>query len=269
MTAPIVHPEARPPHIHTLINGVDRYNPSNCHLLEDYLGVQLKNDTYDVLSNLALLKLYQFNPALLSPSSVLSILFISLSHAPFAPDFDLAWALLGDSFVNGADLPPAPPTSDDEDDEEDGQTPARPPQEPNGERETAQHLQQLSQRLHARQFKAFWQGLHSKNELPQAANDQLQDLLSSANGFEHRVRDSIANEVEQSFRTVSRKTLASFLGVETDSSVIDNLAKSHNWTVEGAQIKLGKNESNAPTSTVTNEKITIDQLSRLLGRTQA
>ncbi|KAK4049591.1 hypothetical protein OIV83_004089 [Microbotryomycetes sp. JL201] len=264
MTAPIVHPEARPPHIHTLINGVDRYNPSNCHLLEDYLSVQMKNNSYDLMSNLALLKLYQFNPALLSPSSVLSVLFISLSHAPFSPDFALAWALLGDSFVNGADLPPPQPTSDDEDDDEDER--ARQPQQPNGERETAQHLQQLSQHLHARQFKAFWQALRSP---PQKATDQLADLTASASGFESTLRSNIAKEVEQSFRSLSRQTLASFLGVQADSNVIQDLATSQNWSIEADQVKLGKNESNAPTSTVTNEKITIDQLSRLLGRTQA
>lgn len=71
----------RPSHIETLISGVDRYNPSSeqprlrqggagpritlanhtgpadVHLLEDYLQQQLANDQYDLLANLALLKL--------------------------------------------------------------------------------------------------------------------------------------------------------------------------------------------------------------------
>ncbi|KAK4047511.1 hypothetical protein OIO90_006153 [Microbotryomycetes sp. JL221] len=256
MTAPVVRPESRPPHIDTLINGVDRYNPSNCHLLEDYLSSQLKNDGYDLLSNLALLKLYQFNPSLLSPASVLSSLFITLSHAPFSPDFNLAWSLLGDSFVNGAALPPPPPTSDDEDDDEED-TRVRAPAEPHGERETAQHLQRLSQHLQARQFKAFWQAL--RQPTPAQAQEQVAELVSSANRFERRIRDNIATEVEQSFRSVSRKTLESFLGLEAGSSVIDELVTSHKWTVEGGEVKFPKNESNSPASTVTNEKITIDR----------
>ena len=40
-----------------------RYNPNNCSALEDYLEMQCSDHGYDLEANLALLKLYQFNPS--------------------------------------------------------------------------------------------------------------------------------------------------------------------------------------------------------------
>lgn len=48
----------RPQNIQTLIDSVERYNPENVPVLEDYLSQQCSNDTYDLEANLALLKLY-------------------------------------------------------------------------------------------------------------------------------------------------------------------------------------------------------------------
>ena len=51
-------PPSRPEPIEALLNGVDRYNPQNASLLEDYLyHEQIESGTYDCLANLALLKL--------------------------------------------------------------------------------------------------------------------------------------------------------------------------------------------------------------------
>ncbi|ORY78019.1 armadillo-type protein [Leucosporidium creatinivorum] len=258
------HPSERPAHIATLIDGVDRYNPSNCHLLEEYLQLQLSSDSYDLLANLALLKLYQFNPTLLSPSATLSILFLSLSHAPFNSDFTLAWSLLSDSFVAGAALPPAQPTSDD--DEEDDVVPAQ----DNGEKLVAERLRALSGFLQARQFRAFWKTLRQGEEGEDSkVKAGVHELLGQAKGFEERVRQSISQEVGATFKGVQRKTIESFLGLEAGSPALQPLADKYGWTLTNDEVKLPKNDSNSPTSSVTNEKISIDQLSRLLGRTQA
>jgi translation initiation factor 3 subunit K len=50
-------PPTRSDDIQLLIDGVDRYNPDNAQLLEEYLMQQLQNDEYDLMANLALLKL--------------------------------------------------------------------------------------------------------------------------------------------------------------------------------------------------------------------
>lgn len=50
-------PVTRPDIIQSLIDGVDRYNPDNISILEEYLGQQLQNEEYDLMANLAILKL--------------------------------------------------------------------------------------------------------------------------------------------------------------------------------------------------------------------
>ncbi|POY76484.1 hypothetical protein BMF94_0685 [Rhodotorula taiwanensis] len=256
----------RPAHIETLISGVDRYNPSNVHLLEDYLQQQLANDQYDLLANLALLKLYQFNPAILSPSATLSVLFLSLVNAPFSPDFSLAWALLSDSFVVGAALPPAAPDSDDDEDDE---QPAR-PATPQGEKETALRLFELSKSLQARKMRGFWslfkEGVKGA-EREEQVQRRIEGLVEAAKGCEDRLRTNFAQEVERSFRSIKRATLQGFLGFQ-DASKLDQFASARGWTVRGEDVQLPANDSNTPKAQVTHERIEIEQLTRLVGRTQ-
>ena len=56
-TAEWTNPSTRPEIIENLVSGVDRYNPSNVSILEDYLYSQIRNNEYDCLANLAILKL--------------------------------------------------------------------------------------------------------------------------------------------------------------------------------------------------------------------
>uniref|UniRef100_A0A2K5YBP5 Uncharacterized protein n=1 Tax=Mandrillus leucophaeus TaxID=9568 RepID=A0A2K5YBP5_MANLE len=46
-----------------LVKGIDRYNPENLTTLEHYVKTQAKENAYGLETNLAILKLYQFNPA--------------------------------------------------------------------------------------------------------------------------------------------------------------------------------------------------------------
>jgi translation initiation factor 3 subunit K len=75
-TSEWVTPQTRPELIESLVSGVglceskallqrttshfllDRYNPSNVGILEDYLYHQIRSREYDCLANLAILKLY-------------------------------------------------------------------------------------------------------------------------------------------------------------------------------------------------------------------
>ncbi|KAI5478142.1 translation initiation factor eIF-3 subunit 12 [Pseudohyphozyma bogoriensis] len=244
MTASTTAPADRPAHIHTLINSVD------CHLLEDYLQDQLSSSSYDLLSNLALLKLYQFNPSLLSPTASLQILFLALAHAPFSPDFSLAWSLLSDSFIVGAALP-LPPL-DDDDDEDD-----RREVQPRGEKETAEKLKTLSGLLQARKFKAFWAALRTDEDKQVA--ELVDELVKSASGFEGVLRSNIAKEVEASFKGIARKTLESFLGLEPNADAVLPIIEANKWTLDGAVVHIPANESNAPTSTLQREHIEIQR----------
>jgi translation initiation factor 3 subunit K len=46
----------RPDKIQTLIDGVERYNPENVTDLEQYLDTQCQSGSYDLMANLAILK---------------------------------------------------------------------------------------------------------------------------------------------------------------------------------------------------------------------
>lgn len=50
-------PVQRPDNIATMINGVERYNPENVEVLEEYLSKQCESGEYDLEANLAILKL--------------------------------------------------------------------------------------------------------------------------------------------------------------------------------------------------------------------
>ncbi|KAF7339721.1 Eukaryotic translation initiation factor 3 subunit K [Mycena sanguinolenta] len=75
-----VSPPTRTELIEDLVSGVDRYNPSNVSILEDYLYHQIRSQEYDCLANLAILKLR------------------SPRHR--SPDFNLCISLLDERSIN-------------------------------------------------------------------------------------------------------------------------------------------------------------------------
>ncbi|KAF8947553.1 hypothetical protein BGZ47_008698 [Haplosporangium gracile] len=91
-------PSNRPEVIQSLIDGVDRYNPDNVSILEEYLATQCSNREVDVMANLAILKLYQFNPHLINDQVVNNILVKALTTLP-EPDFNLCLYLLNEQMV--------------------------------------------------------------------------------------------------------------------------------------------------------------------------
>lgn len=195
---------------------------SDCHLLDSYLLQQLQTTSYDLLANLAQLKLYQFNPELSSTSSTLEILFKALVHEPFGPDFALGWSLVGDSFVVGAALPPKELGSDDDEETDEPRAPAA----PDGEREIAARLQHLSALLHGRKFRLFWSALREgvATEDPtveKKVREGISALEVSAVGFEKVLRENIALEIEASFKGLQLSTLETFLGLARSLLAVD------------------------------------------------
>lgn len=79
-------------HFHNL-NLFTRYNPDHLNILEAYVTSQAKNNTYDLEANLAVLKLYQFNPNKLNYNITHLILLKALTNFPHT-DFTLCKCLL-------------------------------------------------------------------------------------------------------------------------------------------------------------------------------
>ncbi|KAI8911213.1 armadillo-type protein [Powellomyces hirtus] len=113
-------PHNRPEDIHRIVETVDRYNPQNIPILEAYVEQQLTSadyaattpstssttatttsTTYDRDACLAVLKLYQFNPAFSSNKVVCSILQLALGALPDA-DFGLCLYMLNEDVLKDA-----------------------------------------------------------------------------------------------------------------------------------------------------------------------
>jgi len=79
--------------LETSLQGIERYNPNNIGTIQHYVDVQVAENGYDLEANLALLKLYQFNPTELSMEYVCKVLLKSLANLPHS-DFLLCKSLL-------------------------------------------------------------------------------------------------------------------------------------------------------------------------------
>lgn len=76
-----------------LLRGIDRYNPENLATLERYVETQARENSYDLEANLAVLKLYQFNPAYFQTQVTSQILLKALTNLPHT-DFTLCKCMI-------------------------------------------------------------------------------------------------------------------------------------------------------------------------------
>lgn len=81
------------------LRGIERYNPDNINILQHYVDLQVSENGYDLEANLALLKLYQFNPMLFNHGPVCKILLKALTNLPHS-DFNLCKSLLSLEVLN-------------------------------------------------------------------------------------------------------------------------------------------------------------------------
>ncbi|ELK26077.1 PREDICTED: eukaryotic translation initiation factor 3 subunit K [Myotis davidii] len=76
-----------------LLKGIDRYNPESLATLECYVETQAKENAYDLKANLAVLKLYQFNPSFFQTMVTAQILLKALTNMPHT-DFTLCKCMI-------------------------------------------------------------------------------------------------------------------------------------------------------------------------------
>ncbi|KAJ3540518.1 hypothetical protein NMY22_g4261 [Coprinellus aureogranulatus] len=232
MAAQWTKPSTRPDPIEDLVSGVDRYNPSNVGILEDYLYHQIRSEEYDLLANLAILKLYQFNPDLYNPDVVINILLKALAASPL-PDFNLCTSLF---WTNGRRqarwTSPIP-----------FHTPFP----------SSKPLQSL---LYRCRFPAFWQTYHSEEF------ETLRDNYTvEVAGFENSIRQVAIRAVTATFTHVSSQRLGSYLNLQ--GADLANYVKQLGWTVDPAtgNITVPPNPDNQIEATVVQEQIKLPPLS--------
>ncbi|KAK0481896.1 initiation factor 3 [Armillaria novae-zelandiae] len=227
-------PPTRPENIDYLVSGVDRYNPSNVTILEDYLYQQIRNQEYDCLANLAILKLYQFNPDLYNPDVIINILMKSLTASPL-PDFNLCLSLLEDKPVNATLDEPDP-------------LPALLP-----------IIQGLHELLDRCRFPKFWAVYHS-NELENLRDNYTVEYV----GFEDAVREVVVRAVKATFTRIGTERLGQYLDLE--GSELQTYVENLGWSVDeaGTVVNIPPNPDNQIEATVVQENIKLPQLIKVI-----
>ncbi|KAI4188785.1 MAG: hypothetical protein L6R41_001905, partial [Letrouitia leprolyta] len=236
----------RPENIDRILNSLDRYNPETTTVLQDYVTQQCEDRSYDCYANLALLKLYQFNPHLLREETVTNILTKALTVFP-TPDFSLCLHLLPSYILGvGSSNPshnhnitnPAP-----------GDAPLP---------EAVQKLTTLNTLLSSAQYTKFWSTLNS--------DDLYADLIADVAGFEELMRVRIAVTVGQSCREVERGVLEGWLGI--GSKGFEHFVREVcGWGVDDVSVDGGGgkgkvvipvNKENEARGTVVREEVRFD-----------
>jgi len=225
-------PPTRTELIENLVSGVDRYNPTNVGILEDYLYHQIRSEEYDCLANLAILKLYQFNPDLFNPDVVVNILLKALTAEPF-PDFNLCISLLDDR---------PPPVNTDEPDP----LPTLLPM-----------LTNLYDLLHQCRFPAFWTFYKS---------EQLESLRENYTiecvGFEDAIREVAARAVKATFTRIGLERLGTY--VDLSGPELDAWVAEQGWSVDGGVVGIPPNPDNQIESVVIRENVKLPQLAKVI-----
>jgi len=233
-TSEWVTPPTRPELIESLVSGVDRYNPSNIGILEDYLYHQIRTREYDCLANLAILKLYQFNPDLYNPDVVVNILVKALASVPF-PDFNLSVALLDDRSSNANVEEPDP-------------LPALLP-----------YLVNMHSLLQQCRFPAFWT-LYRSDALESLRDNYTVEVV----GFEDSIREVAVRAVKATFQSIGSTRLGSYLDLEGEE--LEEYIARLRWKLDSATgvVELPPNPDNQIASTVVQEDIKLQQLNKVI-----
>ncbi|SNX87575.1 Eukaryotic translation initiation factor 3 subunit K [Melanopsichium pennsylvanicum] len=264
-----VSPSSRPEHIEQLISGVDRYNPQNLDVLHDYLAQQLDDGSYDLLANLAILKLYQFNPADFNYVVVVNILLKALVAAPL-PDFNLCVSLLGE-----APLPTIPVKAEkevktdddaaalsDDDEEEVVEKPKDVASAGHITDPLIVRLSQLSTLLFQARFREFWSTLASQEY------SDVREYAAKISEFENAARKVALNSVKGSFTSISEKRIGSYLNLE-GKQLEDFINAQPGWKLSNGNVSVPANPDNEIKATVIREEITLDQMHKFLSQAQS
>ncbi|KAJ5888473.1 Winged helix-turn-helix transcription repressor DNA-binding [Penicillium taxi] len=232
--------ETRPAHIDAILNGLDRYNPETTTVFQDYVAQQCEDRTFDCYANLALLKLFQFNPHLLQPDTATNILAKALTVFP-SPAFSLCLSLLPahtQPFGTGAEAKAASQTSDFV--------------------EAVQKLSLLSTLLESAQYAQFWSTLNS--------DDLYADLTADVAGFEELVRIRIAVEVGKAFRSVTAEALEQWLDLRSREALEKFVTDVCGWKVDGTVVRVPSNKENEVKSEVKSEHVGFEMFGRVIRR---
>ncbi|KAK9355532.1 armadillo-type protein [Lipomyces doorenjongii] len=255
MPSSALTPSSRPPEIEEILTTLSRYNPETTTVLQEYVATQCATGSYDLMANLALLKLYQFNPELMRDETVLNVLAKSLTVFP-QPDFTLALHLLPPSLLHQYSTASAPSST----------IPLPPKADTDDQLSNSVHrLTYLNSLLELEAFPAFWRILSSD------VDEEYADLVADVTGFEDAIRKGISKGLILSMRSFKIETALSWWNFTNREAVEQWVEKEMpEWVIEGDNIvrKDDGDATAAATSTLqpVPGKIKFEQFSRVIRR---
>ncbi|NXQ63492.1 EIF3K factor, partial [Anthoscopus minutus] len=236
-----------------LLRGIDRYNPENLATLERYVETQAKENAYDLEANLAVLKLYQFNPAFFQTGVTAQILLKALTNLPHT-DFTLCKCMIDQAHVSWAGNSWGIPWGTPYPGGTSGVSPffCFPPEfsldlpKSQQEERPIRQILYLGELLETCHFQSFWQAL-----------DENMELLEGITGFEDSVRKFICHVVGITYQHIDRWLLAEMLGDLSESQLRVWMSK-YGWTEpEPGRILISNQEENIKPKNIV-EKIDFD-----------
>ncbi|KAG5356008.1 Eukaryotic translation initiation factor 3 subunit K [Yarrowia sp. B02] len=225
-------PQERPAEISAILSSLDRYNPEKIAILQEYATTQCADQHSDIEANLALLKLLQFQqqPNPNKEDIICNILSMALANF-LTSDFTTALHVLP-SYV--LDSPAADTLA-----------------------ESVQKLFHLYTLLDGCRFPEFW-AVYERD-------DAHADITADVADFENLVRMSITRAVDISSQAIHKDVFRSWLNL-SDNKFADYVQEL-GWKVEGETVEVPANKENEAKPATSNESIKIEQISRLLKRT--
>lgn len=224
--------EARPQQVSDILNSLDRYNPDNIKVFQDYVQQQAQDGGIDIVANLALLKLYQFNAHMAKDDIVVIVLAKALVRF-YSSDFTTALHLLPGYITTTTDP------------------------EPDSLTDQCQKLFKLYELLDGCKYTEFWQLFKS--------DDSYQDLVADVNGFADDLRMSIAKTVQMAAKHIPVKVFQEWCNL-SDAKFKEWVEQKLGWSIKGESVEIPLNKDNDPKPVITSETVKFEQLGKIIKR---
>lgn len=220
-----------------LLGSIERYNPGNLPIFLEHLKKTVENGTYDIEAYLAILKLYQFNPARLDVETVKTILLKALTALP-QNDFVLCLGLLTEEVHSDADV-------------------AR--------------IIYISELLEGALFEEFWAYLKENDDLLTKAKVLIEEEESHEKvkfaGFQDAIRNYAAHIIRITYQSVSSSVIAAMTNLSGAELNAFLTAQSFTLQQDGVTVFITNQEDHVKSKDIV-ENIPFKSLVNLMAASQ-
>lgn len=218
--------------ISDLLRSIERYNPGNLDLFCTYIKQTCLDESYDIEAYLAVLKLYQFNPAMFDLETVRVILLKAMTSLP-NNDFTLCLYLLAEEYHT---------------------------------EESIVTLIEMCNSLESCLFEDVWEFLSQNPDTltgkVKTGPDGEHENVEIA-GFKDRVRHFIAHVISCTYQVVESSVISKMLGGLSGDD-LNSFCESKNWKVaEGGKVFVAPQEEVVKSKNIV-ESIRFDSLAPIM-----